>query len=176
MNLDQNKTEDETEYYIVNKYADYIFDKIPYGWRLYDVCRDIKHRVIAAYQVLRYGVSDRECWKLSDTFTDFILPRLKHYKKMNRAGFPYELTEEEWEAILDEIIWTFEYMKEPDLHNPIPEHWHYKPETLANYLAREKTPEEKQANKDYIKRANELEERRKKGMKLFGDYYYNLFD
>jgi len=172
----QINIEDEREYYIVSKYADMIIDKIPYGWRLYDVCCNIKNNFVAAYQVLRYGVSDRECWKLSDTFTDLILPRLKRYKKMNRSSFPYGLTEEEWETILDEIIWTFEYMKEPDLFNPIPEHWHYKSEALAIYLAREKTPEEKQANKDYIKRANELEERRKKGMKLFGDYYYNLFD
>jgi len=181
MNTSENKTEkfitiEEEDFYIIGKYPDIIIDKIPYGWRLYDFCCNIKYSIIATYQILRYGVSNRECWNLSDTFTNFILPRLKHYKKMDRAGFPCELTKEEWEAILDEIIWTFEYMKEPDIYNPIPEHWHYEPETLANYLAREKTPEEKQANKDYIAKANELDERMKKGMKLFADYYHNLFD
>jgi len=176
MTPDQIKIADEQEYYYVNKYVDYIFDKIPYGWRMYDICCNIKNNFVAAYQVLRYGVSDRECYRLCDTFTDFILPRLKHYKKMKRLGYPSEKTVEEWENILDEIIWTFEYMKNPDIYNPIPEHWRYEPETLANYLAREKTPEEKQANKDYIAKANELDERMKKGLKLFSIHFNEFWD
>jgi len=176
MTPDQIKIADEQEYYYVNKYVDYIFDKIPYGWRMYDICCNIKNNFVAAYQVLRYGVSDRECYRLCDTFTDFILPRLKHYKKMKRLGYPSEKTVEEWENILDEIIWTFEYMKNPDIYNPIPEHWRYEPETLANYLAREKTPEEKQANKDYIAKANSCDSRMVSGLRMFAKHYNDLID
>lgn len=174
------KTQDETQKdiknYYVNKYVDWVFDRIPYGWRIHIAYKNIIINFKSAYQVLRYGVSDRECWQLSQTFTSFILPRLKHYKKMKRFGFPSDLTEERWENVLDEIIFAFEYMNEPEIHNPIPKHWHYKPETLANYLAREKTPEEKQANKDYIAKANELDERMKKGLDLFAKHFNEFWD
>lgn len=176
MNINQINIENEQEYYYVNKYVDYIFDKIPYGWRIYDAYKNIIINFKSAYQVLRYGVCDRECWQLTNTFTSFILPRLKHYKKMKRTGFPSELTSEQWENILDEIIFAFEYMHEPEIHNPIPKHWRYEPETLANYLAREKTPEEKQAYKDYIAKANELDERMKKGLDLFSKFYCEFWD
>ena len=174
------KTQDETQkdikHYYVNKYVDWVFDRIPHGWRIYDTYKNIIINFKSAYQVLRYGVSDRECWQLSQTFTSFILPRLKHYKKMKRLGFPSELTEQQWETILDEIIFAFEYMHEPEIHNPIPKHWSYETETLANYLAREKTPEEKQANKDYIAKANELDERMKKGLDLFAKHFNEFWD
>ncbi len=176
MNINQIDMKEDTEYYYVNKYVDYIFDKIPCGWRIYDAYKNIIINFKSTYQILRYGVSDRECWQLSQTFTSFILPRLKRYKKMKRFGFPSELTSEQWENVLDEIIFAFEYMNEPEIHNPIPEHWHYKPETLANYLNREKTPEEKQANKDYIAKANELDERMKKGLQLFSKFYCEFWD
>ena len=176
MNSIQINMNENSEYYHINKYVDYILDKIPYGWRIYDICVNVKNNFVAAYQVLRYGVCDRECWQLTNTFTSFILPRLKHYKKMKRTGFPSELTSEQWENILDEIIFAFEYMHEPEIHNPIPKHWRYEPETLANYLAREKTPEEKQAYKDYIAKANELDERMKKGLQLFSIHFNEFWD
>lgn len=176
MNINQIETEDDVEVYYVNKYADWILDRIPYGWRIYDVYKNILINFKSAYQVLRYGVSDRECWQLPDTLTAFILPRLKHYKKMKRVGFPSELTEEEWEAILDEIIWSFEYMKDPYIYNPIPKYWNYHSEGLANYLSRKKTPEENQANKDYIQKAHDLNKKMKNGLDLFSKYYNDLWD
>lgn len=167
---------EEQPYYRTSKYGDRILNAIPYAWRIYYFCSDIKVYFVSKYQQLRYGVSDRECWDLSNNFTNYILPRLKHFKKMDRFGFPASLTEEKWETILDEIIWSFEYMKDPSVYNPIPQHWHLENESLAEYLNRKKTPEEEKCNEEYMERCKQLEEKKKKGLLLFVEYYENLWD
>lgn len=180
MNIPENKTEKiievkNDEFYFISKRADWILDKIPFGWKIYNFYYDAKIYLISTYQKFRYGVSDKECWDLSNNFTNYILPRLKHFKKMDRFGFPVGLTEEQWEATLDEIIWSFEYAKDPDVFNPIPEHWQLKNESLADFLNREKTSEEKKCNEEYLEKCKELEEKRKKGFQLFVEYYQNLW-
>lgn len=180
MNIPEDKTEklikvEDHEFYFINKYSDWILDKIPFGWRIYNFYLDTKIRFISAYQIFRHGVSDKECWDLSGNFTNYILPRLKYYKKMDRFGHPVDLTEEKWETILDEIIWSFEYMKDPSVYNPIPQHWQLENESLAEYLNREKTPEEKKRNEEYIERCKQLEEKKKSGLLLFVEYYENLW-
>ncbi len=43
-------------------------------------------------------------------------------------------------------------------------------------VKREQTPEQKQAWEQYLKKNQELEDRRKKGMLLFAEYYQQLWD
>lgn len=53
------------------------------------------------------GWSDDVTWNLNDELAKWLVPRLKQYKKLN-IGFPFHLTMEEWDEIIDEMIWTFE--------------------------------------------------------------------
>jgi tRNA-dihydrouridine synthase len=127
---------------------------------------------------MRYGVSDSECWSLDWTLTNFILPRLKHFKKINVHTYPPDITPERWNEILDELIWTFEYMHDEEKFNPTPM-FRYEVDNMDDYfknIKREKTPEQKQAWEQYLKKNEELEERRKKGMLLFAEYYQQLWD
>jgi hypothetical protein len=127
---------------------------------------------------MRYGVSDSECWSLDWTLTNFILPRLKHFKKINVHTYPPDITPERWNEILDELIWTFEYMHDEEKFNPTPM-FRYEVDNMDDYfknIKREKTPEQKQAWDEYLKKNEELEERRKKGMLLFAEYYQQLWD
>jgi len=101
-------------WYRTNKYGDWILDHIAYGWRIYYKYYDVKRWFISTYQRMRYGVSDSECWSLDWTLTNFILPRLKHFKKINVHTHPPDITPERWEEILDELIWTFEYMHDEE--------------------------------------------------------------
>jgi hypothetical protein len=127
---------------------------------------------------MRYGVSDSECWSLDWTFTKFILPRLKHFKKINVHTHPPDITPERWEEILDELIWTFEYMLDEEKFNPMPPVMYVRGniDQYFENVKREQTPEQKQAWENYIKKSQELEERRKKGMLLFAEYYQQLWD
>ena len=92
-------------WYRTNKYGDWILDHIAYGWRVYYKYYDVKRWIISTYQRMRYGVSDSECWSLDWTLTNFILPRLKHFKKINVHTHPPQVTPEQWDKILDELIW-----------------------------------------------------------------------
>ena len=53
------------------------------------------------------GFDDSETWSLTDTICHFILPRLQRFKEIN-ASTPAQLTEQEWDAILDKMIVAFQ--------------------------------------------------------------------
>jgi predicted ribosome quality control (RQC) complex YloA/Tae2 family protein len=94
---------------------------------------------------------------------------------MKRYAYVSDLTEEQWEDILDEIIWTFEYIKDDgETMNPYPNF--RKDEPLDEYFKREKTEEEKQLLRDWTARAKLLEQRRERGLGLFAKYYIHLWD
>lgn len=164
--------ESENTWYVTNKFGDWLFDTVPYGWRMYYKCSDIKRWFVSTYQRMRYGVADEECWSLDYTFSKFILPRLKHFKKMKRYSYHPDMTPEQWEAVIDELIWTFEYMLDEERFNPFPNYCVGKKLDFN----REKTPEENQSFKDWMEKNNELEERKQKGLELFARYYCHLWD
>lgn len=59
---------------------------------------------------------NEELWSLDVTIAKFILPRLKRFKK-HTMGHPAELTEKQWDAILDKIIFSFAFIAGPDMWN-----------------------------------------------------------
>lgn len=59
-------------------------------------------------QLKAKGYSDSETWALDSVICKFILPRLKRFKEINN-GSPLGLTSKEWDAILDEMIFAFEW-------------------------------------------------------------------
>ncbi|MGL5113599.1 MAG: hypothetical protein ACRC6O_13280 [Flavobacterium sp.] len=89
-----------------------------------------------------------ELWNLDQTIISFVLPRLKAFKKMKRCGHPASLSsQEEWEGILDKMIFAFiEYKKE--------------------FIYKKMTTEE---FRDY-------ENKIKEGFELFGKYLRGLWD
>ena len=176
--LEKSEATELKPWYRTNKYGDWILDHIAYGWRVYYKYYDVKRWIISTYQRMRYGVSDSECWSLDWTLTNFILPRLKHFKKINVHTHPPDITPERWHEILDELIWTFEYMHDEEKFNPMPPVMYVRV-NMDDYfknINREKTPEQKQAWKEYFEKSAELEERRKRGMQLFAKYYFQLWD
>ena len=63
---------------------------------------DNREPIYSAQRRLR-GFDDSETWSLTDTICLFILPRLQRFKEIN-ASTPDQLTEKEWNDILDKII------------------------------------------------------------------------
>lgn len=181
------------------KYVDFICDHIPYGWRVYDKCLGIRRWFISTYQKIRFGVNDEECWSLPDTFARYILPRLKHYKQMNRMGIPTDMfvkwhpdysypgtgnekdAKQRWDLIMDEMIWTFEYIIDPDKFLNFPEELSYinrygNKEHMLDWLVREKTEREKHLWSIYMTQCDTLDQRKQRGLQLFAKHYDSLWD
>lgn len=60
------------------------------------------------------GFDDSETWSLDCTISKFIEPRLKRFKEI-KAGYPSNLLEEEWDMILDKIIYAFECINKDNI-------------------------------------------------------------
>jgi len=59
-------------------------------------------------QLKKDGFSDSETWALDSVICQFILPRLIRFKEI-KGGHPFGLTEPEWDDILGEMIFAFEW-------------------------------------------------------------------
>lgn len=60
-----------------------------------------------------YGFSEKELWNLYASIALFIYPRLVAFRKMNKSK-PSHLSDTEWDKILDEMIFAFQYVLETD--------------------------------------------------------------
>lgn len=60
-------------------------------------------------QRIKRGFDDSETWSLRDTIGNFILPRLKRFKKVSQAH-PGNMTHEEWMEILNKMIKSFKLL------------------------------------------------------------------
>lgn len=54
-----------------------------------------------------------DLYNMYNTFAIVIAPCLRQFRE-ERAGYPSAITSEEWEAILDELVWTFDKLIEDD--------------------------------------------------------------
>ena len=165
---------DDGEYYRTNKFGDWLFDTVPYGWRAYYKCSEVRTWVISKYQQFRYGVADSECWSLDSTFTKYMLPRLKHFRNMKRYSYPPDVTPEEWENILDEIIWAFDYMANDEKYLKMPE-FDSDMEKIFN-PNRPKTIKRELEWKEYFNKSKSFQHRKTEALKLFAKYYESLWD
>jgi hypothetical protein len=123
---------------------------------------------------------------LETNIAKFVVPRLQYLKKVGKMGIPMKflpnnytflseeeqqkaekIAEKEIDRILDEIIFAFDYIIDPDKYVPFPQlsiKWNLKDK---NYFNREKTIEEKVVWDEYMKKCNQYNERKKQGLQLF---------
>lgn len=170
---------DLPEYHRVSKCIDWLFGKLPYclGWKWYNKYHDIRLWTRSTYQKIRYGVSDQECWCLADTIARYTLPRLKHFKKMNRYGYPPDSTPEQWEQTIDEVIWAFEYIVDNEKYNPFPNiEIVNESEKFEDYFNRKRSFTEDLAWKNYLAKSRELHERKEKALVLFAKNFEQFWD
>lgn len=100
-------------------------------------------------QLKKDGFSDAETWSLFLVMAEFILPRLKRFREINQA-YPANMTSDEWDIILDKMIYSFEWTLENDAMS----------EDYMNLSEEEK---------------KENWEKHKEGMGLFSEYFNDLW-
>jgi hypothetical protein len=125
---------------------------IKYEWKTKEplyIKKDDKRYKDYVAQLKEHGYSDTETWGLDSVIAEFILPRLKRFKFV-KNGYPMGGTEEKWDAILDKMIFAFEWT-----------------------LVADEMTEEYQKMSDEEK--TEAWKKYKEGMKLFGEWFRDLW-
>ena len=105
------------------------------------------------YHKLRYGYNTAsDLWGLTDTLTNFILPRIIAFRDMNRFGYPNGVkSEKEWNKNIDQMVLAFQTLKEESER-----------EIFSYSLSKKELKKEKK----------QIEV----GLQLFAKYYRNLWD
>ena len=156
-------------------------------------------------------IKDKDCWNLAESLGEIILAYLKQFKGMKRMGYPVQIltnkeikdrertsiTEEKkwdrmdniavkrWEKILDDMIFSFEYIVDEEKFVSLPE-------DLPDIFLKDEDASLDEFNdhlnktleswhdypsyNEYKKTQAECEKRCNKGLKLFAKYYRNLWD
>lgn len=131
-------------------------------------------------------INPKDCWNLDVTIADFIIPRLKKFKK-DTNGYPATLSSfEEWQNILDKIITAFEYVAETDLWWINDPKYNYISGCKIDFVPCKDNPNKKKmisTEKPWVAGIKELHRvetlRRskviKEGLQLFAEYYNDLW-
>ena len=96
-------------------------------------------------------IHNYDTWSMDCTLAHIILPMLKQLKE-TKHGYPIDLTEQEWDEILDEMIWAFQ----KKCRNDWMEDYDYNDWDMEGMKAEQ--------------------ERISNGFRLFGKYYESLWD
>lgn len=67
-------------------------------------------------QLKRDGIDESETWSLYWSLANYILPRLKIFRK-TAMSYPLDLESHEWDAVLDKMIYSFETIVADDRVN-----------------------------------------------------------
>ena len=105
-----------------------------------------------------WGFTPDECWNLYHTIAVFILPRLVFFKENYGDKFTpasiKELSNEEWQKILDKMIWSFTQVAKEDFDEP---------------------PQEYLKNYEYYEACKAYEQDIDEGLDLFREYFLALW-
>lgn len=117
--------------------------------------KNIKHIPLyfkLMHHLVKYGYDEYATWETFNWFIDTMKPILTSYRN-NHCGFPWDLSEEEWDKIIDRMIELLDLMDEC---NP-------KYESEEYVLG---------CNKQY----KEMEEAKDEFFQLFAKHFYSLWD
>ena len=108
------------------------------------------------------GIKESELWSLDATLTDFILPRIKAFRKMERHGYP--VLGKDIEKVDDDSV--DDDRKEADWEN------------ILFDIERGFEAHKKLTAAEFNTHAEELwaEETMQKGLRLFAEHYGHLWD
>ena len=158
----------EAEYFIFDhsplwepkemKWFEKIWDVIttPYykaKWKIRDVYWEVRY----GFQRMLKGYDSVDTFEIFAKFIERYTKILTEYRKTH-IGYVYNMTEEEYDNIIDEMLYHLRYMDEwtviEELEEDVPENWSASAKTVDQIMNK---------HKDEF-------------FKLFSEYFYNLWD
>ena len=126
-------------------------------WKTKRWLKDIYWEIRYGFQRMFKGYDYVDTFETFSKFIERYEKILKEYKT-HHYGYPSDLTEKEWETIIDDMIYHLHYMDEQnvedELSKGIPKDWHPSSLTVNKIM---------EQHKDIF-------------FKLFSKYFYNLWD
>lgn len=133
----------------------------------------IKYFFKRIYQRIRYSFTFEECWNIDYSIARYVLPRLKYYRA-HMNGHPYDSKYEDWEKILDEIIWFMQDMIDDKEEEKIYDKYFEPFDNNKNMIEQVCITDENR--KKFADKVDKLNERKQKAAELFGKYFMSLWD
>lgn len=142
----------------INEMRPTLWDKITtLFWRAKRWVKDAYWEVRYGFQRMFKGYDSVDIFETYYKFTDRYSKILTRLRKRH-VGYPYCLSEEEWDDILDEMVYHLHYMVEDnvvdELKKDVPKEW---------------SPSQKDVDEIMEKHKDEF-------FKLFSKYFYDLWD
>lgn len=138
--------------------------------RKYD---DFKYWVKGLVQTIKYGFPDWHWYEFKSWHSEQVVPRLKRFRN-NLHSYPNGLSEEKWAEYLDAMIWSFEHHDDSPELEYSEDYDHRVTKHIVNGCVTY-TPLNKTGKVSFAK-IEAHKERVKYGLKLFAEYYCNLWD
>ena len=113
-----------------------------------------------AKQYQKRGFCEADTWSLFNHLAEIISPRLEAFKKYH-GGRPIGLSGDEWDTILDKMIWSF---------NCAAKEYDYDDNPKEQYIL-----ELKKSGMEDIQAVVKASRRYNEGFRLFYEYYHNLW-
>ena len=152
-------------------HEDYVLEAIESGLqRVYNVLNWIWFD--RRTQKAKVHIDPWDTWSMDQTLAHVIHPMLVQLKATNH-GYPSALSEQEWDHIMDEMIWAFEQKLRDDWEGDYYEYREIGPEeskdSPESFFGVELVWEDREGQIAH-------QERMTNGFKLFGKWYENLWD
>lgn len=126
-------------------------------WRTVHKVKDMCWEVRYGFERMFNGYDSVDCFETFAKFTERYSKILTEYKKYH-MGYPCNMSEEEWDKIIDEMIYHLHYMSEDNVNEElckdVPDSW---------------IPSWNTADEIINKHKNEF-------FKLFSEHFYSLWD
>lgn len=129
-------------------------------WPFYRIkhwLKDIYYEIRYGFERMFKGYDSVDCFEIFAKFTERYEKILKEYRKYH-YGYPADMTVEEWEHVIDDMIYHLHYMDEEnvnlELSKGMPEDWTPSSKTVYEIMERHKN--------DFFN--------------LFSKHFYNLWD
>ena len=155
-------------------------DDTPLKWyeviyyRIARKCDDFKYWVKGLVQTVKYGFPDWHWYEFKSWHAEQVVPRLKRFRN-NLHSYPNGLSEEKWAEYLDAMIWSFEHHDEviPREYSEDYDHRYKKIKRENGTIAYVSLNETGTIS---FEKRNAHHEKVNYGLKLFAEYYCNLWD
>lgn len=122
-------------------------------WKIRDAYWEVRY----GFQRMFKGYDSVDTFEIFSKFIDRYTKILTEYRKTH-VGYVYDLTEEKWDEIIDEMIYHLYYMDEwhviEELEKDVPDNWSASAKTVSKIMDK---------HKDEF-------------FKLFSEYFYSLWD